>query len=178
MEKISHLRKDNPRPITQLVSNITWQRPKLTKTLPVPFDRGCLELSFQLGVWCGEANQTGKYYQRIDAKWRIIHAFLSKSESLDLSDLQLETLPECISLLTDLKSINASNCFLKLLPARMERLTKLESLDLSWNWLTEFPSDLTKLPALKKLILTANEIAVFPENTGSIELEANLNAAG
>lgn len=79
------------------------------------------------------------------AEERIKKAIESESSAVDLSDLDLERIPD--SLWT---------------------LRRLQRLDLSENWLSEIPNTINLLAHLKELILNENQLTALPEGLKSI----------
>jgi len=82
---------------------------------------------------------------------------------LNISQCELEIIPEQISLLTSLLTLNASQNRLKELPPGIGQCTMLTSLDCNDNTLTTVPAAIGCLTELAKLLLYKNSISSLPE---------------
>ena len=102
------------------------------------------------------------------AEERIAAAARDHADVLDLSDLQLETLPESLCMLTELKSLDASGNRLTTLPAGIGNLTALQSLVLFKNRLIVLPEGIGNLTALKSVDCFRNQLIVLPEGIGKL----------
>lgn len=85
---------------------------------------------------------------------------------LSLSSINLESLPQSVCQLTDLKKLILSFNYIKSLPECFQKLENLEELDLSRNRLFPFPEVITKIKSLKKLKLDLNSYKIIPESIG------------
>jgi len=113
---------------------------------------------------------------------RIKEAFNNKSRKLDLSGLDLFTLPVEIGILVDLVELDAGvfeefkqspgesdewieyhRNWIRELPSSIENLENLEVLRLDGNNLRKLPTNLKKLKRLKRLDLTGNPLGIPPE---------------
>ncbi|WP_298510069.1 COR domain-containing protein [uncultured Kordia sp.] len=70
------------------------------------------------------------------------------------------------------RSLNLSNLNLPTLPKQLFELTKLEELNLNYNRITEIPEAIGKLKSLNHLYLENNQITEIPETIGKLK---NLN---
>jgi hypothetical protein len=82
--------------------------------------------------------------------------------SLSFKGEVLSTLPESISVFTNLKLLNLANTELKDLPESIGEFSLLEWLDLSDNQLTSLPSSIGKLKKLQELYLSHNQFSSLP----------------
>lgn len=73
------------------------------------------------------------------------------AKGLDLSELNLASLPEEIGDVTTLEELHLSFNKLKELPGSLARLENLRELDLAWNPMAVLPAVLSRLPRLEKL---------------------------
>src|SRR5215831_18992358 len=126
-----------------------------------------------------------------EAERRIAEAKRTGETVLNLSDLDLEMLPESVCRLAHLQFLYANNNRLTQLPESIGRLVRLRELSLLGNCLTQLPScvkhlarleslrlshnRLTQLPKwigqlaqLKRLHLTSNQLARLPESIGQL----------
>lgn len=71
----------------------------------------------------------------------------------------LDDLPQCITLLVNLKEIVASDNQLKAVPVWLQELP-IECLELNWNQISHFPP--LNLPHLKRLYLYDNNLSGLP----------------
>lgn len=98
---------------------------------------------------------------------------------LNLSNIQLSSLPPQIGTLTNLAILDLSNNQLSSLPPEIAKLTELTNLDLNNNQLTCFPPEITNLTNLIFLDLRDNQLTSLPPETTkltnlvSISLQAN-----
>jgi internalin A len=102
----------------------------------------------------------------------------SGATSLDLSYLQLSTLPEAIGRLSQLKGLNLSNNQLSTLPEAIGRLSQLKGLNLSNNQLSTLPEAIGRLSQLQKLGFSNNQLSTLPEAIGRLSQLKELNLSG
>lgn len=94
-----------------------------------------------------------------EVKGRMMEAFTNKSTTLDLSGINMRTLPDVFHLLPGLQEIKLSSTAITALPETMQQSKNLEKLDLSNSGLSELPSGLedpTSFRGLKELNLSYN----------------------
>jgi leucine-rich repeat protein SHOC2 len=96
------------------------------------------------------------------ASKRIAEAVKSKSSSVDLSNCQMDTLPEQLFKMTKIKHLNLANNNLSDLPAKISQLSALETLDISDNSIDELPLELVSVKNLKKFNYTNNPLSTLP----------------
>lgn len=101
--------------------------------------------------------------------------FLSKLESLDLSDNYFEIFPDSVLELKNLKSLSLMSCGLNYIPDTLGDLNNLEYLNLSNNKISVFPESLSNLKKLKELNITNNSIEILPNFVSNLE---NLETLG
>jgi hypothetical protein len=126
-----------------------------------------------------------------EAERRIAEAMRTGETVLNLSNLDLEVLPESVCRLAHLRFLCANNnrltqvpesigrlvrlrelsllgnCLTDL-PSRVGHLARLESLRLSHNRLTQLPKWIDQLAQLKRLHLNSNQFARLPESIGQL----------
>ncbi|MHA1991971.1 MAG: leucine-rich repeat domain-containing protein [Candidatus Hodarchaeales archaeon] len=100
---------------------------------------------------------------------------------LDLSNCNLNEIPEVIFDLTHLKKLYLVNNNLKTLPVKIIKLSNLEVLDLHWNETFFYlPDEIGSLPKLKRLDFRLNKIKDIPKTIGNlrnlIELDLSWNS--
>lgn len=117
----------------------------------------------------------GAAFERLTARREAIAAVESNIagdpssiEELVLEDLNLQTLPDVLSICVNLKSLSVRKNQLKKVPEVIRALTNLEHLDLYYNQITIVPEWLAELP-LKSLNLGINRYQTFPEAVAKIE---------
>ncbi|WP_338813854.1 hypothetical protein V9L05_21360 [Bernardetia sp. Wsw4-3y2] len=83
---------------------------------------------------------------------------LKKLKELRISGEYLETFPNVLIQLTELKSLMIDDIKFSTLPSKFKRLQKLEELWIRSNKLTKFPKAFSQMPNLKKLYMWTTEI--------------------
>jgi Leucine-rich repeat (LRR) protein len=106
-------------------------------------------------------------------QWRIEKARRKKATFLDLSELELSTLPEALGQLTNLQKLNLSGNQLTTLPESLGQLTNLQLLYLFDNQLTTLPESLEQLTNLQWLFLNNNQLTALPESLGAVDEAGN-----
>ncbi|MEO7212404.1 COR domain-containing protein, partial [Mucilaginibacter sp.] len=98
------------------------------------------------------------------SEWKIVSKDFRKSEgSLNLSGLNLESLPEIIRQLKNVKSINISNNKISEIPKWIGELKDLTALDASTNQLKALPRQMGALKNLELIFLQNNDLYYLPE---------------
>lgn len=95
----------------------------------------------------GKFTPDGKSYDSIVE--RLYQAYIHQASELDLSHLNLTSLPSVLTQLTHLKKLKINNNYLYSLPEDFNHLTQLESLDLANNGFDEIP-EIPEIPAVLK----------------------------
>ncbi|KPL86691.1 leucine-rich repeat domain-containing protein [Herpetosiphon geysericola] len=93
---------------------------------------------------------------------RIAHNAQTREPSLDLSHLDLTSLPETIGELTHLEVLDVRYNYWRQLPSEFANLTKLRSLDLSFFNLDTIPEWLDQLTSLEELHIRATPTTGIP----------------
>lgn len=93
---------------------------------------------------------------------------LSKLFFLELSDNQIEILPDTIGTVTSLKTLYLSDNKLTSLPESIGSLNLLENLNLNNNQLASLPTSFTNLTNMKQLQLGNNKLSSLPESIGNL----------
>jgi hypothetical protein len=109
-----------------------------------------------------------EYNYRKKAQKRILECYHKKESYLNLSHLQLSSLPKCISRFTHLQALNLSCNQLNILPTWVSDLTKLKNLDLSQNELNTLPKEIGNLTNLKILNLDNNQLNTLTEEISNL----------
>ena len=104
-----------------------------------------------------------------EAVRRIEQAERRSSKKLDLGGLGLETVPESISRLTQLRNLDISRNQLTSLPDSLLPLKELEVLDAYVNLLTKVPEWLSQFTELQTLRLSKNALSHLPEPLGQLQ---------
>ena len=103
-----------------------------------------------------------------EAALRIERACQNNLISLDLSSLELKTLPAAIGQLQHLYVLDLSSNQLTILPAEIGQLQHLYVLDLSLNQLTTLPAEIGQLLQLQILDLQSNRLTTIPAEIGRL----------
>ena len=99
---------------------------------------------------------------------RIEKAKLIGADELYLGELGLETLPEQLRELTQLKKLSLRGNRLIHLPKWLGELRRLESINLSQNRLIALPDSLGQLIRLQQLALWDNQLTALPNSLGQL----------
>ncbi|CCH53979.1 putative serine/threonine-protein kinase pats1 [Fibrisoma limi BUZ 3] len=114
-----------------------------------------------------------------EALRRIKNTRSKLSEILDLSGLNLSSLPESIGQLTQLTRLYLYDNQLTILPESIGQLTQLTRLSLHDNQLAVLPESISQLTQLTSLSLHDNQLAVLPESISQLtqltELDLSTN---
>jgi Leucine-rich repeat (LRR) protein len=84
------------------------------------------------------------------------------SRYLDLSIMDIESVPPEICLLTNLEELYLHENELKSIPIEITRLTNLKRLDLDYNNLESIPTELSSLTKLRTLFVDPTQIHLVP----------------
>jgi small GTP-binding protein len=109
---------------------------------------------------------------------RIRQAKDTHAETLDLSKLNLESLPAELWELTQLKELSLSRNQLTGLPSAIGNLAHLEILSIGVNQLASLPQELFALAQLKVLSLGSNQLTDLPPAIGSLAHLERLDLGG
>ncbi|MCB1148810.1 MAG: leucine-rich repeat domain-containing protein [Chlamydiia bacterium] len=118
-----------------------------------------------LDRWVADPNTTGNKEQ---ARSRILFTFDHRLIFLNLSNLELSSIPHEIGLLSQLKQLNLEYNKISALPPAIGKLGQLQILDLSDNQLTILPNAIGQLPKLKELFLRKNQLSDLPPEIGKL----------
>ena len=119
--------------------------------------------------WIGEEGIAEEQRKaRREAAERMIAAYRTDADTLDLSELGLTSLPEEIGNLTELQSLDLYSNQLTTLPPSIGALTALRELNLSSNQLTALPESIGGFTALQRLYLSSNQLTALPESIGDL----------
>lgn len=114
--------------------------------------------SFEIKRKLYPLNNQAVVYQRIEK------AKKEQAAELDLSNLDLTTLPDELGQLTHLKRLNLSKNNLQVLSGVIGKLKQLEFLNLWSNSLNILPSEIEQLKALTEIDLEDNYFVEFPKS--------------
>ncbi|MET9039207.1 leucine-rich repeat domain-containing protein [Streptomyces mirabilis] len=103
---------------------------------------------------------------------------LSQLTELDLRGNQLATLPESLRNLTQLTHLNLAGNRLTALPESLGNLSQLAELDLGGNQLATLPESLRNLTQLTHLDLAENRLTALPESLGNLSQLTELDLSG
>lgn len=97
---------------------------------------------------------------------------------LNLSNKNLDKIPDEVINLKNLRKLNLSKNNLKSIPKDIHKLKRLENLDLSNNKLTSIYSNICKLTNLKVLILNNNQLKHLPSQIAKLQNLRILSVSG
>ena len=103
-----------------------------------------------------------------EALQRIEEARRSNATRLDLSYLNLTTVPESLSQLASLQKLYLHNNQLTTIPEFLGKLSTLQELKLENNKLTAIPEFLSQLSALQDLYFDNNRLSFIPQSLGQL----------
>jgi Leucine-rich repeat (LRR) protein len=86
-----------------------------------------------------------------------------KEREIYLNDRSINSIPEEIELLTNLRTLEITTNNLTKIPNGIGNLTNLKRLDLSGNYLREIPRDFSRLINLTEINVNRNKIQIFPQ---------------
>lgn len=135
---------------------------------PLGFDQ-------QLDAW---VRQAGLGEKRRAAAAKIREVVRSGETELDLSKLNLRSLPDCFEKLDHVRDFFFYDNKLTRLPASFFKMSGAQMLDLTSNRFESLPSDFNRLENLEVLSLSKNKLAILPSNFGDTVEIANPNAPG
>src|SRR5581483_11851346 len=123
--------------------------------------------SFMQGLqkWCEQPCPEGKE-ARVKAKQKIVECYNRKRQTLDLSYMELTSLPAEIGQLVQLKELYIISNQLQALPSQIGLLVQLKKLDVTSNQLQVLPPEIGLLVQLKKLYIKGNQLQVLPPEIG------------
>ena len=93
---------------------------------------------------------------------------LYNRKTLDLSYINLVSIPEQLGNLTNLQTLYLDNNMLTSIPEQLSNLTNLQRLSLPYNKLTSIPEQLGNLTNLQTLILDNNNLTSIPEQLSNL----------
>jgi internalin A len=103
---------------------------------------------------------------------------LAKLQVLDLSGNQLSALPEAVGLLSKLETLRLSDNRMNALPEAIGLLTRLQVLNLSKSSLSALPEAIGQLSRLQVLNLSKNSLSALPEAIGQLSRLQVLDLSG
>ncbi len=127
------------------------------------FDPSLAALKAQLVLWRQDPTiSTTKRAMRQCASELILNCLRNQHCTLDLTGLQLDSLPDLIWECTSIDELNIESNRLAHLSPQIAKLTNLRILNLSENLLTEIPQELNQLSDLTELHLEGNQLGSIP----------------
>ncbi len=128
----------------------------------------------ELALWVKKQGRN-RHNARI-AESKILEAFEKNLTSLDLSGLEMTSIPSVITeKLLNLTHLNLSGNQLRELPDSIANLSNMIELNVSYNRLTCLPADIGKLKSLTMLNLQNNNLKVLPDNIIALKKLTKLN---
>ena len=102
----------------------------------------------------------------------------SNALGLNLSGLDLTTIPESLSQLANLQMLGLDDNQIAAIPESLSQLTNLRELSLANNQIAAIPDALSQLTNLRELFLANNQIAAIPESLSQLTNLQQLNLDG
>ena len=112
------------------------------------------------------------------AEARIQAVIADNSTALDLSGLDLATLPDALSELKWLTKLNLHSTQLTSIPDWLGNLSKLQYLNLGFNRLRVLPDSLGHLSRLEELYLFRNRLSTLPDSLSQLRNLKRLELGG
>src|SRR5581483_8785701 len=130
----------------------------LTKILEILWEPCSTQISsfLKLDQWQSEGNIQ-------EAKNRIINCWRHQWKKLDLSGLNLSSLPPCIKHFTQLTELDCHNNQLSILPKDIGELVNLNSLDFFHNNLKSLPKEIGRLTKINSFYIGGNQLESLPD---------------
>jgi len=105
--------------------------------------------------------------------------FLVQTKVLDLSNQNLDKLPQDVLKISILEDLNISNNKISgALPSQIRELSKLKVLNASNNLMTGVPAEIGQLADLEVLDLSNNKLTGLPNELGNLKKLKVLNISG
>lgn len=122
---------------------------------------------FEKGIqrWLDDDTVTG---EKQTAAARIRHAYDGKEQELDLSYLDLSSVPPEIWSVSSLRTLSLENNKFLELPKEIKKLRLLSSLNLSSNLIESLPCEIGQLEELRLLNLNRNRLTTLPPQIGCL----------
>jgi Leucine-rich repeat (LRR) protein len=128
--------------------------------------------------WCEEKIGEEEYQSRVLAARKIRNAFISRQPALDLSQMNLSSLPSELGLFLQLTELKLHQNRIERLPEEIARLTRLKKINLNLNPLREFPLVLTQLSRIEEISLSETGIENLPIEIGRLENLIQIDLSG
>jgi len=106
-------------------------------------------------------------------RWIPTHWFdqFTQIQSLDLSENQLNEIPDSIGRLKHLRYLHLTDNKIKEVPEWIGELTNLESFSLYKNKIVTLPESIGNLKALKSFSIGENQLRIFPQSMENLNIE-------
>jgi internalin A len=103
---------------------------------------------------------------------------LTLVQTLDLSDNQITTIPESLGQLTDLRSLRLHQNQISVIPDFLAQLASLQEINLSNNGISAIPASIGHLTNLSDLNLSDNQISILPAHLAELQRLRNFSISG
>lgn len=142
--------------VSVTASDVTMMNKGLTE---LPYHKSAREFT-KLKTACFARNAISRFPKQLASDLKTYPPLIDTLIELDLSDNDIETLPDEICLLVSLKKLKLEGNRITRLPTQFPGLYKLEKLYLNNNDLTELPLDIGNMVNLKvRLILLFSPVS-------------------
>ncbi len=127
------------------------------------------EFEIELDRWKAQPTENAEQANaREIAAEKILKTWNNKANRLDLTGLQLSSLPDCIGKFKNIEVLLVEQNQLNELPQSIRKLSKLKILSCHSNQLKSLPDSVGNLSKLEELYLDLNQVSSLPHSLGNL----------